>query len=114
MAAAAALWRDNAHVEANRARYRAKFDVAERALAGQLGFYRPEGGFFLWLEVGDGVTAAVRLWREAGIKVLPGGYLSAGFEGAANPGAPYIRLALVDEPAVLGPVLGRLAATLKS
>jgi aspartate/methionine/tyrosine aminotransferase len=114
MAAATALWRDEAHVEDNRARYRAKFDAAERVLAGRFGFYRPEGGFFLWLEVGDGEQAAARLWREAAIKVLPGGYLSAGFASAANPGVPYIRLALVDEPAVLEPALGRLAATLKA
>ena len=48
--------------------------LAERALGGRLGFYRPEGGFFLWLKVGDGESAALRLWREAGIRVLPGGY----------------------------------------
>ena len=33
-AAAAALWRDKAHVEENRAKYRRKFDIAEAALAG--------------------------------------------------------------------------------
>ena len=37
--------------------------------------YRPDGGFFLWLEVGDGEAAARRLWAEAAIKVLPGAYL---------------------------------------
>lgn len=111
MAAAVELWRDEAHVEESRARYRAKIDAAERALAGRLGFYRPEGGFFLWLNVGDGESAARRLWREQGIRVLPGGYLSAG-SGTANPGTPYIRVALLDEPRELEPVLRRLAATL--
>src|SRR5207248_8042437 len=48
-AAATALWRDEAHVEENRAAYRRKFDIAEAALAGRFGFYRPDGGFFLWL-----------------------------------------------------------------
>jgi aspartate/methionine/tyrosine aminotransferase len=111
MAAATELWRDETHVEENRARYRAKIDVAERALDGRLGFYRPEGGFFLWLKVGDGESATLRLWREAGIRVLPGGYLSAG-SGNANPGNPFIRVALLDEPHQLEPVLHRLADTL--
>lgn len=35
--AATALWRDEAHVEENRARYRRKFDIAEAALGGRFG-----------------------------------------------------------------------------
>jgi N-succinyldiaminopimelate aminotransferase len=111
IAAATELWKDEAHVLANRERYRAKFDAAERALSGRLGFYRPQGGFFLWLEVGEGEAACLRLWREAGIRVLPGGYLSVG-DGQANPGRGYVRVALVDEPAVLEPALERLATVL--
>src|SRR5262249_11774285 len=61
--AAAALWRDEAHVLENRALYRRKIDAAEAALEGRFGFYRPAGGFFLWLAVGDGVAATERLWR---------------------------------------------------
>jgi N-succinyldiaminopimelate aminotransferase len=117
MAAAAALWRDEAHVVENRARYRAKVDAAERVLGGRFGFKRPEGGFFLWLEVGDGETACLRLWRRAGIRVLPGGYLGAGPPGpagAASPGASRIRVALVDEPSLLEPALRRLAAALEA
>jgi aspartate/methionine/tyrosine aminotransferase len=38
MAAATALWQDEAHVEATRALYRAKFAMAERLLAGRFGF----------------------------------------------------------------------------
>ena len=49
LAASAALWRDEAHVEANRALYREKFDIAERILGNRFGFYRPGGGFFLWV-----------------------------------------------------------------
>src|SRR3954447_14764838 len=56
-AAATELWRDEAHVEDNRARYRRKFDIAEAALAGRFGFYRPQGGVFLWLGVGGGGEA---------------------------------------------------------
>lgn len=76
LAAATALWQDDAHVDATRALYRAKFDAAERLLAGRFGFYKPAGGFYLWLDVGDGEAATKLLWREAGLKVLPGGYLT--------------------------------------
>ena len=57
------------------------------ASANRFGFYRPAGGFFLWLDVGDGEAACRRLWREGGLRVLPGGYLSGG-ERVANPGTP--------------------------
>ena len=50
MAAAAALWRDETHVVANRELYAAKFEIAEEILGGRLGHYSPEGGFYLWLE----------------------------------------------------------------
>lgn len=118
LAAAEALWRDEAHVAANRERYRAKIDAARQVLDGHLGFYRPPGGFFLWLNVGDGEAACLRLWRRAGIKALPGGYLAAGpaaREGesaATNPGSPYLRVALLDEPGPLREALARLADAL--
>ena len=102
--ASLAAWGDEAHVEANRALYRAKFDLAQRRLGNRFGFYRPAGGFFLWLDVGDGEAAARRLWAETGVRVLPGGYLSIG-----NAGAPYIRVALVDEITTVDRALGRLA-----
>jgi aspartate/methionine/tyrosine aminotransferase len=112
MAAATALWQDEAHVEANRALYRAKFDLAERRLGGRFGFYRPAGGFFLWLDVGDGETACRRLWRAAGVKVLPGAYLSTG--GAASPGHAYVRVALVDAPEIVDRALDRLTEVLEA
>ena len=46
---------------------------------------RPEGGFFLWLEVGDGEAFALRLWRETGVRVLPGGYLGRATAGRREP-----------------------------
>jgi aspartate/methionine/tyrosine aminotransferase len=111
-AAAAALWRDEAHVEANRDRYRRKFDLAEEALAGRYGFYRPDGGFFLWLEVGHGEEAALRLWRDAAIRVLPGGYTARAAAGRPNPGEPYIRLAIVHDEATLSAAFERIRRVL--
>jgi succinyldiaminopimelate transaminase len=98
LAASAALWRDEAHVEVNRALYREKFDRAEQMLAGRFGYYRPEGGFFLWLDVGDGEAAAAKLWAEGAVRVIPGVYLARPDETGVNPGKGYIRVALVHEP----------------
>ncbi|MBM2575301.1 aminotransferase class I/II-fold pyridoxal phosphate-dependent enzyme [Jannaschia sp. Os4] len=95
--AAAAAWADEAHVEANRALYAAKFEAAADILAGVPGAEIPEAGFFLWLptpEGLDGEAATTTLWREAGVKVLPGAYLARDTE-AGNPGDRYIRAALV-------------------
>lgn len=94
--AAAALWRDEAHVAASRARYVAKFEIADRILGDTPGYLSPQAGFFLWLAVGDGEAAARTLYRASGVRVLPGGYL--GRETAmGNPGADYIRVALVAD-----------------
>ncbi len=110
-AAAAALYADEAHVERNRELYRRKYDLAERRLGNRFGFYRPAGGFFLWLDVGDGEAAARRLWLEAGVRVLPGAYLAMD-DGAGNPGTSYIRIAMVHEEALVDHALTRLAEVL--
>jgi N-succinyldiaminopimelate aminotransferase len=113
LAAATALWQDEAHVEANRTLYRQKFDLAEARLGGRFGFYRPDGGFFLWLTVGDGEAATRRLWTEAAIKVLPGAYLARPDEQGRNPGDEAIRVALVHDLATTDAALRRIAETLQ-
>jgi aspartate/methionine/tyrosine aminotransferase len=87
-------WADEAHVTASRALYAEKFEDAARIFSGMQGFALPDGGFFLWLPVEDGESAALRLWRETGVRVLPGAYLSREV-GGENPGKGYIRVALV-------------------
>ena len=115
MAAAAACWNDDAHAAANRDLYRAKIDAAERALGNRFGFYRPAGGFFLWLDVGDGEKAARELWAKTGVKVLPGAYLSredSPYGPGGNPGRAYIRVALVGNQAETEEALSRMAEAL--
>ena len=112
LAAATALWRDEAHVDDNRALYRAKLDMAERILGHRAGFRRPAGGFFLWLEVGDGEQAALKLWREARIRVLPGAFLAREGADGVNPGSRFIRIALVHDLATTEQALTRLASVL--
>lgn len=92
--AAARLWLDEEHVERSRRLYREKYETADSVMSGFEGYESPQAGIFLWLPVGDGEEAALKLWREAGIRVLPGGYLGAG-EGAQNPGRGYARVAMV-------------------
>lgn len=114
-AASAALWADDRHVEQNRSRYRAKFDLADAVFAGQPGYRRPAGGFFLWFDLGpdgDGEDMARRIWRETGIRVLPGAYLTRPGTDGINRGDRYIRIALVHDEPVLAEALPRLAECL--
>lgn len=93
-AVAAAAWSDEGHVEISRALYQRKYGIADEIFADLPGYMSPEAGFFLWLPVKDGEEATLKLWRETGLRVLPGAYLSRDIE-TGNPGAGYIRVALV-------------------
>jgi len=113
VAASAAAWRDEAHVEANRARYSERFALARRILGNRVRL--PEGGFFLWLDVGDGEAAALKLWREAGVRVLPGSYMGREIEPGktrTNPGFAYIRVALVNDLSTIMKALERMSEIL--
>jgi N-succinyldiaminopimelate aminotransferase len=112
LAAATALWSDEAHVDENRLLYRQKFALAEKALGGRCGFYRPDGGFYLWLDVGDGEKAASALWREQGVRVMPGAYLAREADDGINPGQRYIRVALVHDLETTERALARMSAVL--
>ncbi|WBU53215.1 aminotransferase class I/II-fold pyridoxal phosphate-dependent enzyme [Paracoccus sp. SCSIO 75233] len=107
----AAAWNDEDHVTASRALYQRKYAVADRVLGNVPGYQPPAGGFFLWLPVPDGEAAAKTLWREAGIQVLPGAYLSREVDGQ-NPGQGYIRVALVATEDETERALERLKQTI--
>ncbi|QBF33781.1 aminotransferase class I/II-fold pyridoxal phosphate-dependent enzyme [Thalassococcus sp. S3] len=93
-AAAAQVWADEDHVVENRALYAEKYTIADEVLGDVPGYHSPEAGFFLWLPVEDGEVATLKLWRETGVRVLPGAYLAQTRDGV-NPGAGYIRVAMV-------------------
>lgn len=112
MNASEALWRDEDHVEQSRALYREKFDLALEILGGAFGATRPGGAFYLWLDVGDGAAAAQRLWREAGVRVLPGEYLAQTDPGGDNPGRRFIRVALVHDIETTRDAITRIYETL--
>jgi len=107
-AASAALWRDQAHVEAARTLYDQKFALAETLL----GITRPDGGFFLWLAVKNAEKTTQMLWKQHGLRVLPGPYLARESEKGQNPGQDYIRVALVDGLEETREALSRLASAL--
>lgn len=114
-AASAAAWSDEEHVAQNRARYIERFDVAEEIFGNHPGFQLPRGGFFLWLEVGDGEAAALKLWRRAGIRVLPGAYMGREIvpeKNRTNPGFPYIRVALVNDLSTIRAALVKMSSIL--
>ncbi len=111
-AASAAAWGDEAHVTLNRKLYGQKFDLAEKYLSGKFAFARPAGGFCLWLDVGCGEEACIKLWHTAGIKTLPGAYLARQDKDGRNVAAPYIRLVLVHDNELLEPALEKIAITL--
>ena len=88
------VWADEAHVIESRAQYQQKYLIADQVLGGVPGYAPPPAGFFLWLPVPDGEQAALKLWQDTGVRVLPGAYLSRD-TAQGNPGAGYIRVAMV-------------------
>jgi aspartate/methionine/tyrosine aminotransferase len=113
--ASARLWSEDAHVERSRALYRAKFAAAKDILKPKFDYAEPAGAFFLWLKMdrfGGGEAAAKTFWKECGVKLLPGAYLAQTESTGRNPGADYVRVALVDDLALTRQALQRLASYL--
>ena len=100
--ASIAAWNDEAHVVANRDKYRAKFAQVTPLLAEVMPVALPDAGFYLWADVsklvknGDDVAFTLALLAQYNVAVLPGSLLAREAHGV-NPGAGRIRLALVAE-----------------
>lgn len=97
---AVAAYGDETHVDANRRLYRIKFDLADQILGNRFGYRRPAGGFCIWLDVsahGGDEAATVKLFKEGGVRVIPGSYLARPQADGSNPGTGYIRVALVQQ-----------------
>jgi N-succinyldiaminopimelate aminotransferase len=94
--ASIAAWNDEAHVAANRALYRQKFEHITPMLQRVLDVALPDAGFYLWAGIpgGDDVAWARGLLAQYNVQVLPGRLLARAAHGI-NPGAGRVRMALV-------------------
>ena len=93
--ASVAAWNDENHVIENRRLYAEKFNSVTPVLSGTLQVEMPDAAFYLWAKTNEADTDfAVKLYRDLNITVLPGSLLAREAHGI-NPGAGFIRLALV-------------------
>jgi N-succinyldiaminopimelate aminotransferase len=90
-----AAWADEAHVAENRRLYSEKFTKVISILSAVLPVTKPDAGFYLWIRTPVADTAfAQQLYRDYNVSVLPGSFLAREAHGV-NPGAGFVRLALV-------------------
>ena len=109
-AASIAAWNDETHVAENRRLYREKFERVTPLIAPWLACEAPQAGFYLWArtprpdpEFARGLQAAYN------VTVLPGSYLGREVDGL-NPGAGYVRIALVASVDECLEAAGRIAS----
>jgi N-succinyldiaminopimelate aminotransferase len=108
--ASIAAWKDEAHVVENRRLYAQKFAQAQPVIARRLPCAMPDAAFYLWARTPiDDAEFARRLLAATNVTVLPGSYLSRDVAGH-NPGAGYVRIALVAEPAEVAEAAERIAS----
>jgi succinyldiaminopimelate transaminase len=77
---------DDTHVAVQRDRYRRRLERLGRALGAWTGtdIIPPEGGFYLWADVGDGWAFAERLAKEGGALASPGEFYGPSVAGHAR------------------------------
>lgn len=98
--ASIAAWSDENHVVENRRRYAEKFsavlDILKECIdAGKIIVSKPDAGFYLWAKIsGSDTSFSQALFAQQNVTVLPGSFLSRE-SGGHNPGAGYVRMALV-------------------
>ena len=93
--ASAAAWNDEAHVVENRRLYAEKFRAITPLLKNVMQVDMPDAAFYLWARVEGADTGFARnLYEKANVTLLPGSYLARVAHGI-NPGAGFVRIALV-------------------
>ncbi len=111
-AASTAAWQDEAHVVENRRLYREKFVAAIRILSDVTEIGMPDAAFYIWLDTLRDDTGFTReLLAAQNVAVLPGSYLAREARGI-NPGANFVRIALVASTAECTEAAHRIAAFL--
>jgi N-succinyldiaminopimelate aminotransferase len=98
--ASAYAWTNYDDVGRSRELYRLKFEIVRDAFQ-EIGrpITLPDGTFYCWLDISElnpsDETFALELAKETGILTFPGSYFSVVNDGV-NPGAGFIRIALID------------------
>ena len=93
--ASIAAWQDEAHVRDNRRQYVEKFAELTPLVSRHLDCRMPDAGFYLWARTPISDTDFTReLYRQKNVIVLPGSFLAREANGL-NPGAGFVRIALV-------------------
>jgi N-succinyldiaminopimelate aminotransferase len=109
-AASTAAWQDEAHVIENRRLYCKKFAAVTRIMRDVTEIGMPDAAFYIWLDIErDDAEFARRLLAEQNVSVLPGSYLAREARGI-NPGANFVRIALVASTAECTEAAQRIAA----
>ena len=62
--------------------------------------------------MGNGEEATLKLWQEAGLRIVPGAYVCKTDHNGFNPGDAYIRIALVVDAATTEIAMQRIVDTL--
>jgi aspartate/methionine/tyrosine aminotransferase len=98
-AASITAWQDEAHVLDNRRQYREKFAAVVPLIGAVLGTAMPDASFHLWARVDHSAAIsdtqfARALAADYNVVVLPGSFLAREAQ-SANPGAGFVRIALV-------------------
>jgi aspartate/methionine/tyrosine aminotransferase len=103
-AAGVAALDDDEHVRVQRERYMSRLRLMSDVLSQWSGyeFPMPDGGFYLWADVGDAWQFAERLARDGGALVSPGDFYGAG-------GSSHVRVAVVQPDSALQRVAQRLS-----
>ncbi len=112
-AASTAAWQDEAHVVENRRLYCEKFTAFKRILGDVTEVGMPDAAFYIWLNTsGDDAAFTRDLLARQNVSVLPGGYLAREARGV-NPGAQFVRIALVASTAECTEAAERIATFLR-
>lgn len=104
---AAAAWSDEIHVNEHLSAFRESMAAFYEAWGDGA---PPAGTFFVWLPVENDEAFARCAFEQKAVTVLPGSYLGATDSNGINPGAGYIRLAILDGPDLATELARRLKA----